>query len=112
MNGFAERLALLDVIDRQAQRAFDHADGGGADDQPLLRQILHELVEALAFLGAEQAFGGKLHVLEEQFGGIGPIEAKLLELAAAAKAWRIAGLDHHQRGRPWSPRWDRSWRPR
>ena len=67
------------------------------DDQPLLRQFLHQLIEALALLGAEQAFGRQLHVLEEQFGGVGGVQAELLELAAAAEAWRVVGLDHHQR---------------
>src|ERR1041385_7433160 len=41
----AESLALLHVVDSEAQRAFDHADRRGADDQPLLRQVLHQLVD-------------------------------------------------------------------
>ena len=56
------------------------------DDQPLLRQFLHQLGEALPFLGAEQALGRQLHVLEEQLRGVGGIHAELLELAAAAEA--------------------------
>ncbi len=66
-------------------------------DQPLLRQFLHQLVEALPFFGAEQARCRQLHVLEEQFGGVGGIHAELLELAAAPEALRIVGLDHEQR---------------
>ena len=74
------------------------ADGVHGDDQPLLRQLLHQLIEALPFFGAEQASCRQLHVLEEQFRRIGPIHAELFQLAAAAEALRIVGLDHHQRG--------------
>src|SRR5437868_3122115 len=76
----AERLALLDVVDGQPQRALDHADRRGADDQPLLRQVAHQLHEALPFFATEQALGRQLHVLEEQLRGVGPVEAELGEL--------------------------------
>jgi hypothetical protein len=48
--------------------------------------------------GAEQALGRQLDVLEEQLRGVGPVHAELVQLAAAAKARRVVGLDHHQRG--------------
>ena len=70
----------------ESERPLHHRDGVGRDDQPLLRQFLHQLIEALAFLGAEQAFRRQRHVLEEQFRGVGGIHAELLQLAAAAKA--------------------------
>ena len=66
-------------------------------DQPLLRQILHQLDETLALFAAEQVLRRQFDVLEEQFGGVGGVEAELLQLAAAAEAWRIGGLHHHQR---------------
>ena len=93
----AERLALLDVVDGERERALDHGLGMDRDDQALARQVVHELREALAFLGAEQVLRRQLDVVEEQLGGVGGIEAELLELAAAAEARRIVGLDHHQR---------------
>src|ERR1700722_2039212 len=51
-----------------SERALDHGRGMGRDDEPLLGQLAHELGEALALLGAEQAFGRQRDILEEQFG--------------------------------------------
>ena len=67
----AEGRALLDVVGGERQRPLHHRHRVHRDDQPLLRQFLHELVEALPLLGAEQAFGRQAHVLEEQFRGVG-----------------------------------------
>ena len=64
-DGLAESLALLGVIDGQRQRAFHHRHRVHRDDQTLLRQFLHQLIEALAFLGAEQALRRKLDVVEK-----------------------------------------------
>ena len=50
----AEGLALLGVGDGALDRALHRADGAAADDQPLLRELLHHLVEALALGAAEQ----------------------------------------------------------
>ena len=108
----AEGLALLDVVDGELERALHHGHRVHGDDQALLRQLLHQLVEALPFLGAEQALGRQLHVLEEQFRGVGGIHAELLELAAAAEARRVVGLDHQQRGALGAGFRDRSWRRR
>ena len=47
----AERLALLHIGDRQLERALHDRDAGNADRQALLRQLLHQLDEALALLG-------------------------------------------------------------
>ena len=73
---------------------------------------LHQLDEALALLGAEQVFGRQRHVVEEQLRRVRRIHAELLELAAAAEAWRVVGLDHHQRDALGARASDRSWRPR
>ena len=88
----AEGLSLLDVLDRESKRALNHGLGMNRDDETLARKIVHELREALAFLSPEQVLRRQLHVLEEQFGGVGGIEAKFLELAAAAKTSRIPGF--------------------
>ena len=108
----AERLPLLDVVDRQLERALHHRHGVNGDDQPFLRQFVHQLDEALTFLGAEQTFGRQRDVLEEQFRRVGGIHAELLQLAAAPEAWRIVGLDHHQRDALGAALSDRSWRRR
>src|SRR5262249_31434572 len=93
----AERLALLDVVEGEGKRPLDHGLGVDRDDEPFARQVVHQLRETLAFLGTQQVFRGQLDVLEEQLRGVGSIEAELLELAAAAKARRVVGLDHDQR---------------
>ena len=108
----AEGCALLDVVDGERERALHHRHRVHRDDQPLLRQFLHELVEALPLLGAEQALGRQPHVLEEQFRGVGGILTELLELAAAAEAGRLVGLDHHERDALGALLGDRSWRRR
>src|SRR5208337_1107623 len=50
----AEGLALLDIGDRQIERALYDRDAGDADRQPLLRQLLHQLDKAHALLRTEQ----------------------------------------------------------
>src|SRR5262245_14536011 len=92
----AESLTLLDVVDGESKRALDHGLGMYHNDKAFARKIFHQLREALAFLGAKQALRRKLHVLEEQFGGVGGIETELLELATATEAWSVVGLHHHQ----------------
>ncbi len=99
----AEGRALLDVIDGQRQRTLHHGDGIHRDDQALLRQFLHQLDEALAFLGAEQVLGRQRDVVEEQFRRVGGIEAELLELAAAAKALGARRSRPPSATRPWRP---------
>ena len=39
-----------------------------------------------------------MHVLEKQLGGVGRIHAELFQLAPAAEALRVVGLDHKKRG--------------
>ena len=45
--------ALVDVLERPAERGLGGGDAGGGDRQPLLRQVVHQVDEALA-LGAQQ----------------------------------------------------------
>ena len=97
INRLAERLALLGVIDRQFNRALHRRDGTDGNDEPLLRQLLHQLREALALLAAEQIFGRRHRVIEEQFRGIGGVQADLVEVAAAPEAVIALGLDDDQR---------------
>ena len=94
----AEGLALLDVVDSQRQRPLDHGDRRGADLQALLRQLLHQLDEALAFLVAEQVGRRHAHVIEEQLRRVVRLEPDLVEVAAALEAFDLVGLDHDQRG--------------
>ena len=61
----AEGLALFDVVNRQRQRPLHHGDRVHRDDQPLLRQFLHQLIEALALLRAKQRLGRQLDVVEK-----------------------------------------------
>src|SRR6516164_9561499 len=89
-----EGLSLLDVLERESKRAFNHGLGMDHDDETLARKIVHELREALSFLATEQVLRRQLHLLEEQFRGVGGIEPELLELAAAAKAGCIFGFHH------------------
>src|SRR5262249_32281241 len=66
-NCLAEGLALLDIVDRERECPLHHRDGMHGDDQSLLRQFLHQLVEALPFFRAEQAGRRQLNILKEQF---------------------------------------------
>ncbi len=93
----AESLPLLDVVDRQRERALEHGLGMDDDEEPLPRQIVHQLREALPLFASQQVLGREFQVLEKELRGIGGIEPELGELAATAKAGRIVGLHHHQR---------------
>ena len=68
-----------------------------ADQQPLLRQLLHQLDEALPFLVAEQVGGRHAHVVEEQLRRVVGLQADLVEVAAALEALDLVGLDDDQR---------------
>ena len=100
----AEGLALLHIGERVGQRALHRADAADGDDQPLLRQLLHQLHEALALALAEQVLGRHRHLVEEQLRGVLRLHADLVEVAAAAEARRgvtspsgSVGLDEQQR---------------
>ena len=96
-SGLAEGLALLRVLDRQFDRALDHRGRRHAQQQALVRQLAHQLREALAFLLAEQVVGRHAHAVEEQLGGVGGMLAELLQPPADAEARQVFGLQHDQR---------------
>ena len=82
-------------FDRLVEGALGAALALDGDRQPLLRQLLHQHREA-AILRAEQAVGGQLHLVEEQFRRVVAVKPDLVEVAAAAEAF-VAGLDQEQR---------------
>ena len=97
ISGLPNACALLGVVGRQLDRALHRGDRADGERQPLLRQLLHQLDEALPFLGAEQVFRRHRRIVEEQFGRVGRVQPDLVEVAAAPEALVALGLDHDQR---------------
>src|SRR5664279_5749633 len=85
--------AASDVYKRQLHRR-DSTDG---NDEPLLRQLLHQLREAPALFAAEQIFGRRDRVLEEQLRGIGGVQADLVEVPSTPEAIIPLRLNDDQR---------------
>ena len=56
----AEGLALAHIGERVLQGCLGGSDGAEADDQALARQLIHEVVETLPLLTAEQVLGRHL----------------------------------------------------
>ena len=73
------------------------AAAGTQMQQPLVRQLAHQLEEALALLLAEQVVGRHAHVVEEQLGGVLRHAGPSCRAAADAEARQVLGLDHDQR---------------
>ena len=92
----AEGLAALHILDSGVERLLDRSHRADRDHQPLLRQLAHELVEALAFLAAENILAWHEDFVEKQFGGVGGVQAHLVELLAATEAICAIGLEAHQ----------------
>ena len=93
-----EHVALLDVRQRVVVGGLDRAQRGDAHDQALLRQLLHQLDEAAALDPAEQVLRRDAQFIEEQFGGVLPFLADLLQLATALESRSIvADLGGEQR---------------
>jgi hypothetical protein len=84
-----ERLAVLDVLQCLAPGFTRAGDRRDRDGQPLRWQIVHEVVEALALL-AEEVVAGHADVFEVQLGGVGGVQAHLVELASALEALHAA----------------------
>ena len=81
-----------------AQRALDHADRRArATISRSCGRSFMSWTKPCPSSVPSRLFGRQLHVLEEQLRRVGRIHPELLELAAAAEARRIVGLDHHQR---------------
>ena len=79
----ASRSLTYSTVMRTAACAV--ADADDRDAQPLLREVVDHLAEALA-LGAEQVRDRHARVVEEQLGGVLRVHADLLEVAAALEA--------------------------
>ena len=91
-------VALARIGDRPLEHRLDHDDGGDGDRQALLRELLHQLEEALALGVAEQVLGRHAHVVEEQLGGVLAVHADLVEQLAAREPLEVvAGLGDDQR---------------
>ena len=84
----AEGLALLEVVSRPDHGRFHGGHGGNGHQQPLLRQLLHQLHEAAAFL-AQQGVGTHAQVFEEELGGVLRVQAHLLQPPPAAEAGQV-----------------------
>ncbi|MNE44148.1 hypothetical protein D3C80_1383610 [compost metagenome] len=82
----AENLALLGVFQSQGQRALHGCSRVDGNLHALVRQLVHQGVEALALDTAEQAVCWHLTVVKEQLSSVlgGPTD--LVQGLAAAKA--------------------------
>ena len=94
-DALAERLAVGGELDRFVEGALGRGLALDRDRQAFLRQLLHQHGEA-AILRAEQAVGGEVDLVEEQFGRVVAVEPDLVEVAAAGEAV-VARLDQEQR---------------
>ena len=97
-NGLAEGAALAHIGQRGLVCAFHAGQGSQADDQALVGQVAHELVEALAFAPAQQRVLRHGHVVEEKLRGVLGLHAHLVEHAAHAKARAVPGLHDEDGG--------------
>ena len=95
-HALAEGLALFDEVQGDVERTLHADDGGLRDVEPLLRQLVHELEEPLAFLFAQPVADGHAAVFEKQLAGIGSFEPHLLQIAAAPEARIVFGFDSDQ----------------
>ncbi|MNM35126.1 hypothetical protein D3C81_457980 [compost metagenome] len=93
-DGLVERLAVLHVLDGLLQQAFELGGAVQGDHQALLRQLFHQVHEALV-LFTEQVAHRHTDIVEEQLGGVGGMLADLVQLAPAAEPFTVA-LDHDQ----------------
>ena len=92
----AESLAVLGEFHRFIERPLRAGLRRNRDAEPFLRQLAHQIDEALVFLA--QAIGHRhAHIVEEQFRCVGAVLADLVEVAAARKPFG-AGFDQNQRG--------------
>ena len=73
-HGLTEGGAILDVLQRPAERRLGCGHRGGGDGEPFLRQVPDEVDEALAFY-PEQVGRGDLDIGEEKFCGVLAVEA-------------------------------------
>ena len=91
-DGLAELHALLGVLERGVEAGLGDAHPHGADGDAPAVEHLEELLEALAPL-ADQVLLGHPHVVEEELGGVGAVQAHLLEARPHREARRAGGHD-------------------
>ena len=75
-----EHLPVLGVGDGHREGRLHHGHGVDGDEQSLLRQLRHELSEALAGYSPEDVGGGHAHPLEEELGGVRPVPVSYTHL--------------------------------
>jgi hypothetical protein len=83
-----------DVRQRLVERRPRRRDAGGGDGEALLRQVGHQVAEALALL-TQQVGHRHVHIGEEQLGGVLGVHADLVEVSPPLEPVHAA-LDHHQ----------------
>src|SRR3546814_13844268 len=86
----AERLALAGIFDRVVEGALRRRLGADRDRQPFLRQLAHQIDEALP-LFAEAVGDRHADVVEEQLRRIGLVLPALVEVAAADRKSDVSG---------------------
>ena len=89
--------ALADIGDGVIQRGLHDGHALDGDDQPLLRQFLHQLIKALAFFAAQQVFDRHADIVEEEFGGVAHLHPDLVEVSSATETRRVGRIDQQQR---------------
>ncbi len=77
-----ERLALARIGEGPFEHRFHRGDRADADQQPLARQLLHQIAEAASFV-AEPVADRHPDIVEEQFGSVLRLEADLFQIAPA-----------------------------
>ena len=94
---FAKGMTLTHILERQLVGCLDDAERSNADDQSLLRELLHQLDEAGALRAAEQMLCGYAQAVEEEFRGVLALLADLLELASTLETrWVVADFGDEQ----------------
>ncbi|MNR11861.1 hypothetical protein D3C85_1281800 [compost metagenome] len=93
-DGLVEGLAVLDIFHRLLEQALKLGGTVKGDDQAFLRQLFHQVHEALV-LFAEQVTHRHAYVVEKQFGGIGGGLTDFFQLAPPAETLGVA-IDHDQ----------------
>ena len=89
----AHRLAHLRIRRRLLERGVGDAHAPGGDVDPAEFQSPNRLVEALAFLAADQVVHRHLVVFEHQFGGIDALVADFAELPTDREAIALLGKE-------------------
>ena len=95
-DALAEGLALAHVVERDFERALCRAYGRNSQQKTFPRQLLHQLVEALPFLVAQEVGQRNTHIREVQFRRVVALHPHLVELATDGKAFQILRLDNDQ----------------